>query len=168
MELIPDDRAGASLEGAPASAWTCRVGPFRAAVWVDTSVFPHAMTSLAEGPAGRGEAWLRLDPTTLALQLNHIEGRIGSAEVTVHRNRPRLRRGDRMVTVTGPDLRWELTADGKRARLGDVIRSRELWVRGPEDRRVGDDCTPDEVAAVVLFDLVKLDQALGPNPFRYV
>lgn len=171
MDLTPTEVDGAPPGGAPSAATVVTAGPWRAAVWADTSArAPYPSRAVAEGPAGTGEAWIKLEPSALALQVTDLPARRGSRELTLRRNGPRLRRRHRVVTLRGEGLHWELRpADERTAVMVDVPRDREVWRMHPDGRRtVADGLDADTVALLLLLDWVQLPSTLGANPLRFV
>ena len=88
MDLTPREDPGTLPEGAPEEADAFWAGPNQAAIWLIWDGFPAPLRCLISGPIGPGQAWLRTEPSTLALQLAGCEGRIGKRKVACAAARP--------------------------------------------------------------------------------
>jgi hypothetical protein len=165
MDLTPNtEHNRAALAGTPANAEVAAAGQWTAALWSDWARHPAAPRCVVDGPGAVGEAWLKLAPTTSTLQLTAVPGRIGSREVELRRNRPRLRRRRRVITVVGEDVAWELTVAEDGFLIRDVTTGRDIWRRTSDGRRWADDhLDADSVAALLLWDWVGLERRLGPG-----
>lgn len=169
MDLTPREDPGALPEGAPEDADAFWAGPNQAAIWLIWDGFPASLRCLINGPIGPGQAWLRTDPTTLALQLGDCEGRIGKRQVAVRRNPPKLRRRNRIVRIVGDSIHWELTwSHGYTFRIRDQD-GQIVWRTDADGKRwAADHLDADQLAALVLYDRINIETRLSPNPFRYI
>ncbi len=155
----------ATVADAPGSAQHYRAGPWEVAVWVPSAGLHPGIRSGVEGPEGRGGAWLSAPPNALAMQIGGTLARIGDDEVLLRRNRPRLRRRNRVIRVVGENLRWAMTLAPDSAQWLDEDTAEVVWRRDGAQRLGSAGLSADQVAMVLLLDHVGIENTAG-GPLR--
>lgn len=155
----------ATFADAPESAQHYLAGPWQVAVWVPSGGFHPGIRSAVEGPGGRGGAWLSAPPNALGMQLGGALARIGDDEVLLRRNRPRLRRRNRVIRVVGENLRWAMILAAGSAQLVDEATDEVVWRRDGAQRSGSVGLSADQVAMVLLLDHVGIESTAG-GPLR--
>lgn len=146
--------------------WWLLAGDHRLVVQVDPGIGNHGVTCRLTGPAGDGAAWISGEPGALALQIGGARGHIGSTEVLLKRNGPRLRRRNRVLTVAGDGIDW--TMRFKHEHGASCLHGRDdrlLWTRS-EDRstcRVAPGLPANHLAAIALWSHGRLDVTCHVN-----
>lgn len=106
-------------------------------------------------------AWLsNAAPNSIALR-SGVEGRAGEHPVELRRNRPTLRRRDRVVTVTGDDLSWRNTSTLRTEEIRDARTDVVVWRGGRGRDEILADTDPHHVALVMALLYAQVPQTLS-------